>query len=132
MRFGIVCVLFSLVVVVQCNDLAWLNDLKSLDFLQIFRQLLADKGTDFDKVTQSQLTGRNYDWDMCVNEFGTIFDGLNRTEWWAMQCKYIISSFTVFLSECSTNRFRDRNLKSEALWFQENTHTQLHLNSSKY
>lgn len=87
MRLSILCVLLSLVVVVQCNDLSFLNDLKSLDFVQIFKNLFANKISEFDGVKTSPLTGRTYDWDKCVIEFGEVYDGISKTEFWAMQCK---------------------------------------------
>lgn len=88
MRIGILGVLLSFVVLVQCDDhVSLLEELKSLDFMEIMQKALADL-PELDEVTQSELTGRTYDWNKCVVELGDIVDGLNRTEWWAMQCKY--------------------------------------------
>lgn len=99
MRFGIVCVLLSVLTVVKCDDnislLNDLNDLKALDFFKLFTEIISKNLTDFDDITESRLTGdnethsgRNYNWNKCAIEIGSIAAGLRQTEWWAMQCKY--------------------------------------------
>lgn len=90
MRLNILCVLLSVVVVVQCNAFSLLNaiKLKPFDYVQIFKALYGKKFKEFDGVTTSPLTGRTYDWDKCVNEFFEIAGGLSKAEFWAMQCKY--------------------------------------------
>lgn len=107
MRNSILGVLLSFVVVVQCDDhFTLLNELKSLDFMQLIAQTLTSI-TDFDDVTQSQLIddnaalqGQRYDSNKCVVELGAIVDGLSRTEWWALQCKHLQQRIQIHLKFC--------------------------------
>lgn len=82
-------------VIVQCNEFSLLRDLNAIDFSQIFNNIFTTNLDDFEEVSSSRLTSddmlreREYDRDKCVIELGTIADGLNRTEMWAMKCKII-------------------------------------------
>lgn len=96
MKFFAYVVLVHFAVVVRCNEFALLRDLNSLDFSQIFNNIFTINLDDFEEVSRSRLTSddmlreREYDRDKCVIELGTIVDGLNRTEMWAMKCKRIL------------------------------------------
>lgn len=98
MRFFAYVVLVQFAVVVQCNEFSLLHDLNSIDFSQIFDKILTTNLNDFEEVSRSRLTSddilreREYDQNKCVIELGTIADGLNGTEMWAMKCKIIFLS----------------------------------------
>lgn len=89
MKIAIFVVLISFVVAVRCNDFS-LRDLNSLDFSQIFdyaKNLRDLKDVSQSRVIDDAVRARDYDRDKCIIELGTIADGLNRTEMWAIKCK---------------------------------------------
>lgn len=97
MEINVFAILFSLIVVVQCNKFSLLGELNSIKFSQIFDGFSVRNFNDinFKDIPRDDggganrsLYGREYDRDKCMIELGNILDGLNRTEMWALQCKY--------------------------------------------
>lgn len=92
MRFIILVALVSCIALAQCDDNSLLQNLSALDLTNVIKDIF---GTNFDSlrsVERSQATNedqmlreREYDWDKCMIDLGSIADGLNRTEMWAMQ-----------------------------------------------
>lgn len=88
MRLDFFGFLLCFVAVVKCDDqFHLLNELKSLDLIQSIQQILTANPTDLDDAMQSDHK-RNYDWNKCIIELNAIADGWNRTELWAIRCKY--------------------------------------------
>lgn len=89
---AILAILVSCAAAVQCDDYSLLDDLSALDLTQVINRLF---GTRVDSLHseagsgvsdgEHALRARDYDWDQCVVDVGTIADGLNRTEMWAIQ-----------------------------------------------
>lgn len=101
----ILCVLISVVALVQCAEpISLLEEIKSLDLMQLIEQSLTNL-TDYDNVTQIRLTndheslrGQSYDWKKCVNDLEAIVAGIRKADRWAMQSKYL-EYFFVFCLE---------------------------------
>lgn len=102
MKPAVFVVLLGCAVVVQCDKLSVLREWQSFDFSQIFDSIFTVKMDDFDDVSRSRIRedgifrGREYDRDKCWTELGAIADGLNQTEMWALNCKFILSLLDAF------------------------------------
>lgn len=93
MKIAILAVLINCAAVVLCDDYSLLRELSALDVGQVIAGIFTTNLDALEFVTRSRVVGdgegmphsRDYDWDKCVVELGSIGDGLNRTEMWAMQ-----------------------------------------------
>lgn len=93
MKIAILAVLINFAAVVLCDDYSFLRDLSALDVRRVINGIFTTNLDALEFVTRSRVAGdddatphsREYDWDKCVVELGSIGDGLNRTEMWAMQ-----------------------------------------------
>lgn len=95
MRLTILVVVVSCFAVGQCDDNSLLQDLSTFDLSKVIRGIFGTNVDSLHSVSRSRATdedhmlrNRAYDWDKCVRDVGSIADGLNRTEMWAMQGKY--------------------------------------------
>lgn len=86
--------LLSWAAVVQCDEYSFLRDLSALDVKKVIDGTFTVNHGDLDFVSRQRVAdvdgtyNREYDWNKCVADLGSIGDGLNRTEMWAMQGKY--------------------------------------------